>query len=374
MNFGKLERLSLPAKVVKLITSSTLSLAFVALPSYAAPRIYYQMVGSSSALPGQSIQVQVIVETNGVSLSGNLTFAFDGQELALIGNPTTTIPIDVPSTVPSFVVSTVSFTVLTTASVQGQPDVGVSPDFRLSTFTPTNPSSPPVTLDNGSNVMDATQPTPTSGGGGGKVTVCVENGGSCGTGGGSGDPASPIIIDTHGDGFTLSSPESGVDFNFAGNGVMVRTSWTIPNSDDVFLVLDRNGNGKVDDGTELFGNYTPQPPSPTPHGYRALAVFDAFSEGGDNDGFISEKDTVFSSLRLWKDVNHNGISEPEELYTLPDLNVWAISLDYKLSKRTDEFGNQFRYRSRVFDGKGSSIGRWSWDVFFSTIQKSSYQE
>ena len=78
---------------------------------------------------------------------------------------------------------------------------------------------------------------------------------------------------------------------------------------------------------------------------------------------IDAMDAIYSSLRLWQDLNHNGIAESSELHTLRSSNVAGLDLNYKSSKRTDQYGNQFRYRTKVKGNDGREIGRWAWDVF-----------
>jgi hypothetical protein len=178
----------------------------------------------------------------------------------------------------------------------------------------------------------------------------------------------PIIIDIGKPGLRLTSSVLGVEFQFSPTGQKIRVAWTEGGTDgDAFLVLDRNNNGIIENGTELFGNFTPQPASGDPNGFLALAVFDKGENEGNGDDIIDDQDAVFRKLRLWVDANHDGISQPEELHTLPERGVLSLSLSYRESGREDRLGNMYRYRAMVnphIHEREANVGRWAYDVYF----------
>lgn len=215
-----------------------------------------------------------------------------------------------------------------------------------------------------------------SGGGDGDLPdPCVNSAQAAGPTGDFNSPScSPIIIDAEAEDFHLTSAFTGVTFDISGTGHPIQIAWTDANFHNAFLALP-GPDGLVHNGKELFGNFTPQPQSAHPNGFLALAQFDKPENGGNGDGIIDEHDEVFSRLRLWIDANHDGICQPEELHRLPELGVYSLAFTYVESRRTDQFGNQFRYKARVNPGarrdprdqtNSGDPGRWTYDVFLVT--------
>jgi hypothetical protein len=152
---------------------------------------------------------------------------------------------------------------------------------------------------------------------------------------GHGEGNTPVLIDFTGNGFQLTGLADPVLFDLDADGSRDTLSWTDRRSDDAWLALDRNGNGRIDDGSELFGDATPQPPAARPNGFLALGVYDRPEQGGNGDGWISADDAVFASLLLWRDADHDGSSQSSELAALEASAVSAIDLAFLELGRRD---------------------------------------
>ena len=146
----------------------------------------------------------------------------------------------------------------------------------------------------------------------------------------------PIIVDVDGRAnIKLSGPNDGVAFDLDTDGQAEQLAWTLEGTGDAFLALDRNGNGRIDNGGELFG------------GFEVLIELDTPILGGNGNNLIDPGDSVFDNLLFWVDANHNGVSEAEELKTVASEGLQWIDLDYVENNRRDRHGNLFRYNTNV---------------------------
>ncbi|WP_284407776.1 calcium-binding protein, partial [Acidovorax sp. SUPP3434] len=140
-------------------------------------------------------------------------------------------------------------------------------------------------------------------------------------------PRDPLVLDLDGDGIEAVGidPARPILFDHDGDGTRNATGWIA--GDDGFVVLDRNGNGVIDSGRELFGDQTLKPVDSYgqtlayANGYEALAA-----EDGNGDKVIDANDAVYSQLRIWKDINQDGISQAGEMHTLADLGIASIGV------------------------------------------------
>ena len=169
---------------------------------------------------------------------------------------------------------------------------------------------------------------------------------------------SPIILDLDGDGVQTTGVKAGAYFDHAGDGFAEQTGWV--GGGDGLLVYDRNGNGLIDDGAELFGNNTL-----LADGTRAANGFEALKELDDNlDGRVDAQDAAFVSLRVWKDVDGNGYISDGELLTLEEVGVQSIGTGYTSSTLVDANGNALKQTGSYTTTDGQN--RAATDVWFRT--------
>jgi hypothetical protein len=176
---------------------------------------------------------------------------------------------------------------------------------------------------------------------------------------------SPIVLDL-GDGtYRFTSVADGVQFDIHNAGEPVRMSWTRARAETAFLAMDRNADGQITSGAELFGDNTPlKSGAIAGDGFEALAEFD-----DNHDGVIESSDAVWGRLLLWIDRNHDGKSSADEVQPLRQSPVVALETARQWVGRRDQWGNELRYMShfRVNSG-GATSRRLLYDVFFVTAE------
>ena len=140
--------------------------------------------------------------------------------------------------------------------------------------------------------------------------------------------ATPLVLDLNGDGIHTTSINKGVLFDVNADGQPSISGWT--DGKDGLLTLDLNGDGKINDGEELFGNGTNTVNGKASDGYAALSQYDL-----NTDGVIDTKDAVFSKLQVWVDANVDGVTDAGELHSLTDLSIASLHLQTLASTQTD---------------------------------------
>lgn len=143
----------------------------------------------------------------------------------------------------------------------------------------------------------------------------------------------PLILDLDGNGITTTNIQSGAFFDFDRNGFAERSGWV--NSNDGLLVLDRNGDGIINNGAELFGDQTPlRDGTIATNGFNALADLDV-----NGDGNIDISDSSYSQIKIWRDINGDGYSSTNELFTLEELGIKSINTVFSNTNTIDSNGN-----------------------------------
>ena len=174
---------------------------------------------------------------------------------------------------------------------------------------------------------------------------------------------SPIVIDTRRDGIELGPAGRGVSFDVNADGFPDHVQWVRPGGDEAFLTLDRNRNGIVDDGSELFGVGTPLLAGGTaPNGFVALAQYDQPLLGGNDDGAISRADAIWQELTLWVDSNADGTATRDEMRRPESFGLTSFGTIPKVRRYTDAAGNSLPYWAWASAGRRARA--LMVDVFF----------
>ena len=159
---------------------------------------------------------------------------------------------------------------------------------------------------------------------------------------------SPLVIDLNGDGVFTTSVDDGVAFDIDASGHAKQVAWV--GAHDGLLVLDINGNGRIDDGSELFGNHTRVAQGgQAADGWQALAQHDS-----NGDGAITSLDAVFGRLQVWVDANQDGSTDAGELHSLLSLGLTAIALQHDGSQ-TLQNGNVLSGLAQVDTASGATL-------------------
>ena len=179
---------------------------------------------------------------------------------------------------------------------------------------------------------------------------------------------SPIVIDLGNDGIHLGEAGVGVYFDVNADGVRDHVQWVRRGGDEGFLALDRSGNGIVDDGAELFGVGTPLilEGRSAPNGFVGLAQYDSRQLGGNDDGLITDADAIWPQLRIWVDLNADGVSTVDEMRTLRSYGITALETIPKMHVYYDAAGNLIPFwawaMQRAKPGRAIMV-----DVFFRRL-------
>ncbi|MFB6364434.1 hypothetical protein ACFCP7_10265 [Paenibacillus elgii] len=181
----------------------------------------------------------------------------------------------------------------------------------------------------------------------------------------------PIVMDLDGDGLETVGIEKRVFFDHDGDGKSSLTGWVGP--DDGLLVRDLNGDGIINNGTELFGEYAlMKDGSRSQNGYAALSELD-----DNGDGSIDKNDAGFAQLKVWKDSNSDGKSTPNELFTLPDLGIATIHTKYYDIGSGNDSNDNILVRESSYtkqDGSSWAMGEYLFELATNRIDPEQFKQ